>query len=282
VKAKAFFPFLMLMALSTATPLLAHGRAQSSSSSGPMAAKIKCQGGDWVNVTVDSEQALPLQVVDKAACGEDATVLSDPQGYTVKIRTASGKIGYVTRYEVAVDPNAPVKLAPIIIVHGGSNRAPAQAPALAATPPVSSSLPAAPAPEDKGPHKPRVYISDSQSWEETGGFGNAVGANGEKLYAGYNPDMVDVYQNFTSDCSAVTVVQDKTNAEYAILFDKGSSKKGVKGLGGLVKVNKVTVVNRSGETIISEESHSADTAVKTACEAVAQKSSVVTSSPSAH
>jgi len=256
--------FLSLI-ISIAGTICAGPASPGQATAGPVAGKIKCQGGDWVNVTVDAEQSLPLQVVDKAACNEGVTVLSDPQGYTVKVRTANGKVGYVTRYEVVADPNAPVKSPPIIIVRGNANRDQVPAQQAKATAPV------APAPQDTGPHKPRVYISDSQSWEETGGFGNTPNGNSETLYAGYNPEMVDVYENFTADCSIVTVVQEKTGADYAILFDKGTSKKGMKGLGGLVKVNKVTVVTRSGETLLSEESHSADTAVKLACSAIAQK-----------
>jgi len=252
------------------------GRAfAQQTSSGPVAARIKCQGGDWVNVTADAEQGLPLQIVDKANCNEIVTVLSDPLGYTVKIRTSSGKVGYVTRYEVVVDPNAQPKLAPIIVMKGG-NQAPPQTPA-SPTPQTSVQEHAASAaasnavPDDKGPRKPRVYISDTQSWTETGGFSNPPPGQ-QPLYAGYNPEMPDIYQSFTSDCASVTVTQDKADADYAVLFDKGSSKKGVSGLGGLVKVNKVVVLSRSGETIASEESRSADFAMRAACSAIAQRS----------
>lgn len=267
---------IRLVALLSISFLIAFGicgnpASARQASSGMMAGKIKCQGGDWVNVTVDAEQSLPLQVVDKAACNEAITVLSDPQAYTVKIRTASGKIGYVTRYEVVADPDAPIKSPPIIIMKGNASHD--QAPAQQMKPATAVTA----APQDTGPHKPKVYISDSQSWEDTGGFGNAPNGNSETLYAGYNPEMVDVYENFTADCSAVTVVQEKSGADYAILFDKGSSKKGVKGLGGLVKVNKITVLTRTGETLLSQESHSADTAVKVACSAIAQKSGATSS-----
>ena len=233
-----------------------------------MAAKIRCQSEDSVNVTVDAEQSMPFQIVDKASCNEDVTVLSDPQGYTVKIRTASGKVGYVARFEVAVDPNAAPKLAPIVVINGGSNHTQAR---VLQVPPAEKPTSPADAQNDKGPHKPRVYISDTQSWNETGGFSNKSANGDAPLYAGYNPEMPDIYQDFTSDCPAIMVTQDKTQADFAILFDKGSSKKGVKGLGGLVKVNRVTVLSRGGETLLSDESHSEDTAVRMACSAIAQK-----------
>jgi len=253
----------------------AHQPPQSSSASSSVAGKIKCQGGDSVNVTADAEQGLPLQLVDKAACGEQVTILSDPLGYTVKIRTASGKIGYVTRYEVLVDPNASPKSTPIIVV-GHPNTAQAQA---AQPKPLAENNPGS---SDKGPHKPRVYISDSDSWNETGGFSNTpitTSAGDAPLYAGYNPELTDVYQSFTSDCAVVTVTQQKSDADYAILFDKGINKKGVTGLGGLVKVNKVTVLSRSGETLFSDSARSADTVMRLACSAIAQKSGTTAAAP---
>lgn len=258
-------------AFSVVIAFFATASSVAQSGSGPVLGRIKCQGSDSVNVTADAEQAIPLQLVATAACGDVVTILSDPQGYTVKIRTFRGSVGYVTRYEVVVDPNAVPKSSPIVVI--GHRAAGTQ------TQVQPQSQPAK-APSDKGPHKPRVFISDSESWAETGGFGSPPVGDSGSLYAGYNPEMVDVYQNFTSDCTAVTVVQDKKDADYAILFDKGSSKKGVKGLGGLVKVNKFTVVSRTGETLISDESHSADTAVRMTCGAIAQKAAAGASAPS--
>jgi hypothetical protein len=279
VKARASL-LLILAGACTIAMLSTSDAAQNSSNSVRVAARIKCQGEDSVNVTADAEQGLPLQLVDVATCGEPITVLSDPQAYTVKVRTSSGKVGWVTRFEVLIDPSAPAppQSTPIIIV--GSAHAQAQTPVQTSVQPSTQLLnkPATPgvAP-DNGPHKPRVYISDTQSWNEIGGFSNSPTGQ-TPLYAGYNPEMPDIYQDFTSGCPAIVVTQDKTQAEYAILFDKGSTKKGVKGLGGLVKVNKFTVLSRSGETLLSDESHSEDTAVKMACGAIAQK--IGTTSPS--
>lgn len=41
--------------------------------------------------------------------------------------------------------------------------------------------------------------------------------------------------------------------------------------GGLVKVNRVTVLPLSGETVFSQEAHSADTAVRPSSEVLAQR-----------
>ncbi len=46
-------------------------------------------------MTSDAEQSLPLQVVATLKCGEEVTVLANDEGYTVKVKNADGKIGYV-------------------------------------------------------------------------------------------------------------------------------------------------------------------------------------------
>ena len=116
-----------------------------------------------------------------------------------------------------------------------------------------------------------MYLSDTQSWTASGGFSRSSNIADGRLYGGYDPEMADIYQGFTSDCPAVIVTQEKSKANYAVLFDKGTSKKGLTGLGGLVKVNKVTVVSPSGETVFSQAAHSADAVVKQTCDAIVQR-----------
>jgi len=227
-------------------------------------AKTQCRGESYVSVTADAEQAIPLKLVATLKCGDEVRILSDPQGYTVKVRTADGKIGYVTRYEVAAvtPPAAPAT---------PSNAAPFP----------GESVPAAAAPAKQADtarddaadrSKPRIYVSDSQSWMDTGGFGRPSSVADGNLYGGYDPDLTDIFQDFTTDCPAVVVTQEKAKAGFAVLFDKGTNKKGFAGLGGLVKVNKLTVVSRSGETIFSQEARSTDTIVRAACEVISERS----------
>jgi hypothetical protein len=219
-------------------------------------ATIHCHGEPYVSVTADAEQAVPLQVVATVDCDEQVLILSDPQGYTVKVRTANGKIGYVTRFQVTIETSKQVA---------------AQAKAPAEADPQAQGGAGQPDRQDSDSSKPRIYVSDTESWMASGGFGNPSTVAPGNLYGGYNPEMVDIYQDFTSDCPAAVVTQQKSKADYVVLFDKQSSKKGLTGLGGLVKVNKVTVLSKNGETLLSETSHSVDTAVKMACDAVGQR-----------
>jgi hypothetical protein len=258
--------WLILGATCACGPAWAQQRPQPASNPVGTPAKIKCQNEPYVTVTSDAEQALPLRLVATAACNENVIALSDTQGYTVKVQTASGKIGYVTRYEIVVDTStreaSPAQSASVG-ANGNSNQTQSQQARPTAQP--------APVPDERG-SKPRVYITDTETWAEIGGFGNPSSSFAGSGYApGYNPDMVSIYQDFTSGCAVVAVTQEKSKADFAVLFDRGTSKKGFTGFGGLVKVNKVTVVTRSGETLVSQALHSEDATVKLACDAIGQR-----------
>jgi hypothetical protein len=56
---------------------------------------VTCKGYASVPMTADAEQALPLHVVANLECGQEVAVLSNLEGYTVRIQTEDGKNGYV-------------------------------------------------------------------------------------------------------------------------------------------------------------------------------------------
>jgi hypothetical protein len=233
------------------------------------AATINCHNQPYVSVTADAEQAVPLQVVATVNCNEQVWIVSDTQGYTVKVRTPSGRIGYVARFEVTVDSSkqeaAGGKTTPAAT---DTNSPDVQAQGRTAGQTPFESRPDTP---EKDSSKPRIYVSDTDSWIASGGFTNPSSVAPGNLYGGYNPEMTDIYQDFTSDCPAGVVTQQKSGADYVVLFDKQSSKKGLTGLGGLVKVNKVTVLSKDGNTLLSQTSHSVDNAVRIACDAIGQR-----------
>jgi hypothetical protein len=83
-----------------ASSLVPESRAQTDAPAAtPLPAvpswKINCPGVRSVPMTADAEQSLPLQVIATLKCGEDITVLANDEGYTVKIQTANGVVGYV-------------------------------------------------------------------------------------------------------------------------------------------------------------------------------------------
>ena len=266
--------FLLVLTVSPARTALAQDvvaavranrarEALAASATQGMVAKTRCTDQPYVSVTADSARAMPLNSVATLKCGDEITVLSDPQGYTLKVRTADGIIGYVIRYEVVFVRQTPQPAAAI-----NADASPNRVPAQSGLKPVSESSSDATANDSS---KPRVYLSDTQSWTASGGFARSSSIPEGKLYGGYDPELADIYQGFTSDCPAVIVTQEKSKANYAVLFDKGTSKKGLTGLGGLVKVNKVTVVSPGGETVFSQAAHSADAVVKQTCDAITQR-----------
>jgi hypothetical protein len=65
---------------------------------------VVCRGVQNVPMTTDAEQSLPMQLVSRLNCGEEVAVLSDSEGYTVRVRTTDGKDGYVARMYLSENP----------------------------------------------------------------------------------------------------------------------------------------------------------------------------------
>lgn len=65
-----------------------------------LTSRITCNGNLSVPLTSDSEQALPLKIIANLECGQEVSVLSDVEGYTVNILTPEGQNGYVARMYV--------------------------------------------------------------------------------------------------------------------------------------------------------------------------------------
>ena len=116
-----------------------------------------------------------------------------------------------------------------------------------------------------------MYVSDTKSWAATGGFNPASVSVSDRLYAGYDPELADIYQAFTADCPDVIVIQEVSLADFAVLFDHPNSDKASAGLSVTIKPSKMTVLARSGETLFSKSTYnSSGAAVKKACTAILQ------------
>lgn len=88
-----------------------HSAAGVAPSPSAMHGTVLCRGVQNVPLTADQEQALPMRLVGHLKCGEEVSVVSDTQGYTVLVRAADGTNGYVARMylsESAAQP-APAK-----------------------------------------------------------------------------------------------------------------------------------------------------------------------------
>jgi len=74
---------------------------------------ISCNGYPNVPMTKDQEQALPMQIIGSLECGEQVTVLSDMDAYTVNVLTQDGKSGYVARMYLTFPTRRRIDAAPL-------------------------------------------------------------------------------------------------------------------------------------------------------------------------
>lgn len=112
------------------------------------------------------------------------------------------------------------------------------------------------------PGKPRVYVSDSQSWQMRGGFGVSNGTGGGAFKGGSSPQTVEVIKTFGQRCPQAVVTEDRDRASFVILFDRESFK------GFLRKRDKIAVFHRNGDVLYTNSVRSVGNAVKDACQAI--------------
>lgn len=114
--------------------------------------------------------------------------------------------------------------------------------------------------------KTRVYITDSDSWELTGGFGGGVsdgaGGVGGRIAGGARPQTVEVMKTFRERCPEVTITMDKSKAQFVILFDREGGKDLVS------RDNKIAVFKDDGDLVYSGSTRILGNAVADACRAI--------------
>ncbi len=110
--------------------------------------------------------------------------------------------------------------------------------------------------------KPRVFITDSDSWQITGGAGGGANAAAGAVKGGARPQTVEIMKTFSKRCSEITVTLKQERADYIVLLDHEGGKS------ALSKDNKVAVFNKDGDMIHSGSTRSLGNAVKNACKAI--------------
>lgn len=114
--------------------------------------------------------------------------------------------------------------------------------------------------------KPRLYITDSQSWLMSGGWGASNGSGGGAMRGGSSPQTVELIKTFSERCPEVIVSNDRDKSSYVALFDRESYK------GLLRKRDKIALFRRNGDVLYSNSVRSVGNAVKDACEAIQKDS----------
>lgn len=110
---------------------------------------------------------------------------------------------------------------------------------------------------------PRVFITDSQSWEVGGGGGGNWSGFGQAATGGARPQTAEIVKTFGERCSDVVTNNIPAKADYVVVLDHEGGK------GWALHRNKVAMFTRiSGDSIVSKSTYSLGGSVQTACEAI--------------
>src|SRR6266513_1072832 len=112
--------------------------------------------------------------------------------------------------------------------------------------------------------KPRVFATDSKSWEISGGVGGTQDGFGGASKGGARPQTAEIIKTFSERCPAVIVNKKQEKADYVVLLDHEGGKELIS------RDNKVVVFNKDGDSIVSRSTRILGNAVKDACAAIAE------------
>jgi hypothetical protein len=107
-----------------------------------------------------------------------------------------------------------------------------------------------------------VYVSDSQSWQMSGGWALGAATGGGGASGGARPQTAEIIKTFQERCPEIPVTSEREKADYVVLLDHEGGKPWI------LKDNKVAVFGRDGTTIHSGSTRSLGNAVKDACKAI--------------
>jgi len=132
---------------------------------------------------------------------------------------------------------------------------------------IAQTAPVAPTTPGSDANKPRIYITDSNSWQITGsGGGGGVGGTGayaSSTSGGARPQTAEIIKTFGQRCPQVLINNRLDMGDYVVELDH----EGGKGL--LSHKNKVAVfVRKSGDSIFSESTLSLGGSVQDACKSI--------------
>ncbi|HKX32361.1 MAG TPA: hypothetical protein VJ302_32035 [Blastocatellia bacterium] len=107
--------------------------------------------------------------------------------------------------------------------------------------------------------KPRVFITDSQSWSMTGGSGGSVDGFGGRIGGGARPQTAEITKTFNDRCPEFMVTNRKDRADYVLVMEHEGGKQ------MWSKDTKYVIYNREGDGIESGSTRSVGTAIKETC-----------------
>jgi hypothetical protein len=112
--------------------------------------------------------------------------------------------------------------------------------------------------------KPRVFGTDSKSWELGGATGGTADGFGGAARGGARPQTAEIIKTFGERCPAVIINNKQEKADYVVLLDHEGGKDPIS------RDNKVVIFNKDGDSIMSHSTRSLGNAVKDVCGAIAE------------
>ena len=113
------------------------------------------------------------------------------------------------------------------------------------------------------PEHARVFITDSQSWEVSGGSGGTTGGFGGAASGGARPQTAEIVKTFGERCPDITINNIQAKSDYVVVLDHEGGK------GFMLHRNKVAVFTRvTGDSIVSKSTYSLGASVQEACDAI--------------
>lgn len=111
---------------------------------------------------------------------------------------------------------------------------------------------------------PRVFITDSKSWEISGHSGGTRGAFGGETHGGARPQTAEIIKTFGERCPMAIVTMKQEKADYIVVLEHEGGKSMLR------RDNKVAVFNKDGDAIFSRSTMSLGGSVKDACGALSK------------
>src|SRR5258708_9107600 len=113
--------------------------------------------------------------------------------------------------------------------------------------------------------KPRVFITDSHSWEVRSGAGGTDGTFGAGGAGGARPQTAEIVKTFGERCPSVVTNNIQAKANYIVVLDHEGGK------GWLAHKNKVAVFDAaSGDSVMSKSTLSLGGSVEEACNSISK------------
>ena len=110
--------------------------------------------------------------------------------------------------------------------------------------------------------KPRVFVTNSESWEVSGGFGGKREGFGGSINGGARPQTAEIAKTLNKLCPECIVTMKQEKADYILMLDHEGGKDPFR------QDNKYVLFNKGGDAIKSGSTRILGNAIKDACKAL--------------